>query len=304
MTGERPAALLEPRLQERVLRHTVVQTADVCPFVHILNALVPQTGEQLVSFFKFLDTQMPVEQVIAVPKITKDMIQSRLFDCDLRQPQMAEQLADGFLNRSSTFQFRVVVGVRAVEVFLVSPSQSSTSFRRVEDDGGPCRGLQGFPQHRVQRRLAELKAEVFEVFTQDRVFSRRTHELIAVTPAPGGDPQDFSQLRVPRPVGGPQTLSPDKVQQSLSEQMMTTSLSVAPTSSWSTLAASTCFPLMRKRRMRRRMRRTSPCDSKAISGRGAFACTSSRSNAGGARRARSRARTTSSTRTCRDSGDG
>ena len=47
-----------------------------------------------MSFFKFLDTQMPVEQVIAVPKITKDMIQPRLVDCDLRQPQMAEQLAE------------------------------------------------------------------------------------------------------------------------------------------------------------------------------------------------------------------
>ena len=101
------------------------------------------------------------------------------------------------------------------------------------------------------------------------------------------------------------TLSQGKVQQSWAEQMMTTSLSVAPTNSWRTLAACTCFPLMRKRRMRRRRRRrrSSPCDSKAISGRGAFACTSSRGNAGGARRARSRPRTTSSTRTCRDSGD-
>ena len=80
--------LLEPPPQERVLRHTVKQIADACLFVQILNALVPQTGEQLVSFFKFLDTQMPVEQVIAVPKITKDMIQPRLVDYDLRQPQM------------------------------------------------------------------------------------------------------------------------------------------------------------------------------------------------------------------------
>ena len=122
----------------------------------------------------------------------------------------------------------------------------------------------------------------------------------------------FSQLWIPRQflevdvlLEVLKTLSPDKVQQSLAEQMMTTSLSVAPTSSWSTLAASTCFPLMRKRRMRRRRRRSSsPCDSKALSGRGVFACTSSRGSADGARRAPSRTRTTSSTRTCRDSGDG
>ena len=141
VTGKRPAALLEPRPQGRVLRHTVEQIADVCSFVQILNAPVPQTGEQLVSFFVFLDTQMLVEQVIALPKITKDMIQPRLVDCDLRQPQMAEQLAEvptilyfhKQLSRSSKFQLHVVVGVRAVEVFLV------------------------FPRDRVQQHFAVLK---------------------------------------------------------------------------------------------------------------------------------------------------
>ena len=93
------------------------------------------------------------------------MIQPRLVDCDLRQPQMAEQLAEvptilyfhkqRFLSRSSKFQLRVVVGVRAVEVFLV------------------------FPQHRVPQGLAVVKM---------------TEDLVAVFKA-------FSQLRVRRSSG-------------------------------------------------------------------------------------------------------
>ena len=84
-----------------------------------------------MSFFKFLDTQMPFEQVIAVPKITKDMIQPRLVDCDLRQPQMAEQLAEVptilyFLNQR--------VPVQIVDIPVPRGRGSSA-----------CGGLLGFP---------------------------------------------------------------------------------------------------------------------------------------------------------------
>ena len=151
VTGERPAVLLEPRPRGRVLRHTVEQMADVCLFVQILGAPVPQTGDQLVSFFKFLDT------VIAVPKITKDLIQPCLVDCDQRYPQMAEQLVEvptivsySSLQRVPEQIVDIPVprcrGVRAVEVF------------------------KAFPQHRVQRRLVELKVEVFRV-SPETVFS-------------------------------------------------------------------------------------------------------------------------------------
>ena len=52
MTGRRPAALLEPRPQGRVLRHTVEQIADVCSFVQILNAPVPQTERTAGEFLR------------------------------------------------------------------------------------------------------------------------------------------------------------------------------------------------------------------------------------------------------------
>ena len=115
----RPGPFVDPRPQERVLQHTLEHADDVCPFVQILYALVPQTGEQLVHFFKFLDAQSPVGQVIDVPKISQDRTQQRLVD-NLRQPQMAEQLVEvptvlfsssRLSNRSLTSQFRLVVGV-------------------------------------------------------------------------------------------------------------------------------------------------------------------------------------------------
>ena len=62
-----PGPLLDPRPHERVQRHTMEQMIDVTPYVQILDAPVPQTGNQLLNVFRLLDTQMPVEQVIAVP---------------------------------------------------------------------------------------------------------------------------------------------------------------------------------------------------------------------------------------------
>ena len=73
--GLRPGAVVDPRPQERVLQHTVEHEDAICPFVQILDALVPQLGEQLVHFFRSLDTQLPVEQVVDVPKISEDIIQ-------------------------------------------------------------------------------------------------------------------------------------------------------------------------------------------------------------------------------------
>ena len=127
--GLRPGPVLDPRPQERVPQHTVEHEDAICPFVQILDAPVPQTGEELVHFFRSLDTQLPVEQVIDVPKISDDSIQPRLVDRDLRFPQTVEQLvevptilsfaslpADRLSSIQSTFQFRVVVGAQVVEV--------------------------------------------------------------------------------------------------------------------------------------------------------------------------------------------
>ena len=62
--------------------------------VQILEVLVPQKGEELADILKLVDTQTPLEQVIAVPKISNDSIQPRLVECDLRCPQLAEQLVE------------------------------------------------------------------------------------------------------------------------------------------------------------------------------------------------------------------
>ena len=67
------------------------QLADVVPMVQILDSPVPQMVEQLLEVFRLLDTQMPVEQAIAVPKISLDRIPQRSADL---VPQMVEQLVE------------------------------------------------------------------------------------------------------------------------------------------------------------------------------------------------------------------
>ena len=132
--GSRPPSLGEPRgPQEEVLRHTVKQMADVFPFVQILDALVPQLGNQLLEVSRLFGLWSP-SRLSTGPKISQDMTQQRPADRDLRHSQMAEQLVEvptvlspsvlqqrRLLRRSSTVQFRVVVGVQAVEVFKVFP---------------------------------------------------------------------------------------------------------------------------------------------------------------------------------------
>ena len=51
-----------------VLKHVVEHRIEACPFVQILDAPVPQGGNQLVEAFRHLDLHIP-EQVIEVPKI-------------------------------------------------------------------------------------------------------------------------------------------------------------------------------------------------------------------------------------------
>ena len=75
----------------RAQRHVVEQLADIAPMVQILDSPVPQTSEQLLEVFRLLDTQMPVEQAIAVPKISLDRIPQRSF---VLTPQSAEQLVE------------------------------------------------------------------------------------------------------------------------------------------------------------------------------------------------------------------
>ena len=70
--GRRPTGLVEPPgPQERVPRHTVEQMADVAPIP------VPQMVAQLLEVFRLLDTQLPDEQAILVPKISCSSCPSR-----------------------------------------------------------------------------------------------------------------------------------------------------------------------------------------------------------------------------------
>ena len=57
-------------------------------------------------------------------------------------------------------------------VFTRDRVQQRFAVLKVMED--PVDVFKAFPQHRVQHREAELKVEVFEVFTQDRVFNRLT----------------------------------------------------------------------------------------------------------------------------------
>ena len=75
------------------------QLADVVPMVQILDSPVPQMVEQLLEVFRLLDSQMPVEQAIAVPKISLERIPQRSVDL---APQMVEQLV-GSADRPDSF---------------------------------------------------------------------------------------------------------------------------------------------------------------------------------------------------------
>ena len=91
----RPGVLAEPRPQERVLRHTVEHIVDFvrsAPTVRILDAPVPQMGDQLPDILHFCSTFMPdPEQVIEVPQISPDDVPLRTA---VRDTQLAEQLVE------------------------------------------------------------------------------------------------------------------------------------------------------------------------------------------------------------------
>ena len=90
--GVLQAALLEPRLQVGVMRHTVVHIVDILPYVQFFDVPVPQMGNQVVEVLQFVDSLVPVaEQVIDVPKIFLEDIPSPL---SCREPQLAEQLVE------------------------------------------------------------------------------------------------------------------------------------------------------------------------------------------------------------------
>ena len=78
----------------RAQRHVVEQLADiVCcsPMVQILDSPEPQVVVQLLGVFRLLDTQLPDEQAVSVPKISCSPCPSR---SRVPEPQSADQLVE------------------------------------------------------------------------------------------------------------------------------------------------------------------------------------------------------------------
>ena len=90
-SGVRPASVTDPVPQVRVERHVVEHRIEACPFVQILDAPVPQGGNQLVEAFRHLDLHVP-EVVIEVPKISFSRRRCRRRRVPLLQT--AEQLVE------------------------------------------------------------------------------------------------------------------------------------------------------------------------------------------------------------------
>ena len=138
--------------------------ADICPYVQILDAPVPQTVEQLPDVLRFFDTLIPVaEQVIDVPKIFIERIPPRT---SVREPRLAEQL------------------VEVPTIVSYSSLQLSTKQHvdiPVPRRGGRISGLRGvFPGQSSTAQLA----------SQDRT-SERFAEQIVGFPVSRGRPPDF-----------------------------------------------------------------------------------------------------------------
>ena len=74
--GGRPGSVTDPAPQLRVQRHTVEHRVEACTFVKVLDAPVPQGGNQLVAAWWHLDLIIP-EQVIEVPKVSSSSRRSR-----------------------------------------------------------------------------------------------------------------------------------------------------------------------------------------------------------------------------------
>ena len=104
-----------------------------------------------------------------------------------------------------------------VEVFkAVSQHRVPQRFVVLKVMEDPVEVFKAFPQLRVQQRLAELNGGLQGL--PPRQSFQPSHELIAVTPAPGGDPQDLlpaqgskAMFGGGRPAGGSQNFVPGQI---------------------------------------------------------------------------------------------
>ena len=188
--GLRPTGLVEPRGPlGRVQQHIVEHADEICPFVQILDAPVPQFGDQLVAVLRAFDFAGKV------PKMSRSS-RRPVFRFAPMKHQTAEQLVEvptivsfsslhGLMEQNADIPVPHRRGGRGgVEVFkvyaqdriqlrLVDPNTLTFQFREVEV-------FLVFAQDRIQQRLVEpntltfqfREVEVFLVFAQDRIQQR------------------------------------------------------------------------------------------------------------------------------------
>ena len=172
--GVRPGSVFDPVPQGWVERHVVEHKIETCLFVQILDAPVPQMGNQVLELLqKIVSSLVEPVQVIEVPKIFPDRVPQRIVE--RRPPQTEEQLVEvPTIISYSSLQ-------RTVEQTIDIP---------VPGRGGRNVGLQGFPPGQSSTaHLASLERS-----------SERIVEQIVEIPVSrgfGGGLQDF------RPGQGP-----------------------------------------------------------------------------------------------------
>ena len=120
---------------------------EACSFVQILDAPVPQGGNQLVEAFRDLDLHIP-ELVIEVPKISSSPRRSRRRRVPL--VQTAEQLV----------QVPTIVSYSSFHGLVKQYADIPVPHGRGGQGGG--RSLQGLHQDRIQQRFVEQSTLTFQ----------------------------------------------------------------------------------------------------------------------------------------------
>ena len=160
----RPEAFVEPRPQECVQRHTVEHITDLVRvdpcMVQILDAPVPQMGEQLPDILSFFDALVPVpEQVIEVPKILPDDVPMRTAVCDTQLEKQLVEVPTGLVYVALVLASKVY-SRREIRGFLSGQGSTASGSRVVHNPVPQGRGRGGAVQNSaaVAAQIADIPA--------------------------------------------------------------------------------------------------------------------------------------------------